>query len=200
MANNNKNIRIEITKRFFEIVDELSLETISVIKNPLDFCKKIKLGTPAFYMAKKGERHIPIEAINRFAKKFPIINKDYILNGVAPKYHDPLPAPVEKILSPMTRIRKRFNMSQEEMCAMLGLTQAQVSHYETGVANIPDKIKIRLHARLKISYKFLIENDGAMIEGEAPLAPEQITPIKTLRSEAFSDRINHIDHKKYAHV
>lgn len=196
---NNKNIRKQINKRFFEIVDELSSPEIFQIKSVQSLCTKIGFQRAAFYDASNGKRDIPLTTVEKFIKKFPFVNRNYIYESKSPKYLQP--PPVKKAAvdtsagSQMLRIRNHFKLSQREMGELVGLTQAHISQYENGVSNIPDKIKIKLHAKLKIAYKFLIENKGEMID--SGVAPEQMVHLNNVRHQVYHEEkklINTFDH------
>lgn len=61
----------------------------------------------------------------------------------------------------LKQVRKALNLTQKQFAEKLGIVHQYLSRYETDQADIPDKIKIKLH-EMKINVIWLLVNEGDM--------------------------------------
>lgn len=62
------------------------------------------------------------------------------------------------------KIREYLGLTQQELSAILGMSQPHLAAVEKGITGMNDDIKTILHYKYGISYKFMIEGIGAMVD------------------------------------
>lgn len=83
--------------------------------------------------------------------------------------------------SRLRELRDSLNISQKKMGAILGIAQTTYANYESGKANIPDELKIKLIGEFDLNINWLLTGIGSMYLGGAedkPL-PQKSTEFKT---------------------
>jgi len=68
--------------------------------------------------------------------------------------------------SPYKQIREYLGLGQEDIADILDMTQPGWSAVERGRVGLPDEKKRVLHNEYGISYKYMIEGKGDILEGK----------------------------------
>ena len=86
--------------------------------------------------------------------------------------------------------RKEKGLKQADLAKIVHVSLQTISGYETGYAQPPIDILIKLADALQVSTDFLLgrENDVGLIEVETNLAPDEQELINLYRKMSFGDK------------
>lgn len=75
------------------------------------------------------------------------------------------------------KIRKTLDLNQTTFSKILGVAQANLSKYESGELNIPDKVKMALSKEYDINIHWLLTGEGEMFTSDLKKNPEEVPII-----------------------
>lgn len=201
MKKSQPKYKSEHAERFSTLVNLLLKEKGKngqpVIKNKSALARDLNSHASSINAILRGERDVTRDQLERFINTYPV-NRDYLYKNEEPKWFNVeagVVVPLEEY--PLIAIRKAYNLTPKDLSVIAKTPEAQIKILEASKAEIPDKIKIALRYKLKISYNFMVEGRGDMIDESVP--PIQVPNLrKAIFAATNVIKINTYNHHEAA--
>jgi len=98
-------------------------------------------------------------------------------------------------------LRRERHLNQKEVAAIIGVTKAMVSHYETGKDNPSDNIKIKIARLFNVSLDYLL----GVIDEPVPFYSEEVFlrfPYEMQTDELLllKEFVSYLEHRKSIYI